>query len=193
MKIVYKLIITSFTSSLLLASSQAETKMQDVIKLGDQSAKLLGKTLGKNMKEHMKNGGPMDALDFCSNEAYDLTQYANTQLPKGVEVKRISNKYRSEVNRPSSNEQTILTALETLQKSGVELPKYLVETVNEQKFKYYKPLLIDKGVCLKCHGNLQNSKLKDAISARYPDDKATGYKMNDLRGAVVVTIDKSAK
>lgn len=193
MKKIHTLLITSLTSSLLLASPQTQTQMQDVIKLGDQSAKMLGKTLAKNMKEHMKSGGPMDALDFCSNEAYDLTQSVNAKLPKGVEVKRVSNNYRSAVNHPSSNEEVILTALETLQKSGVTLPEYLVETVNEQKFKYYKPLLIDKGVCLKCHGDLKDSKLKEAITARYPNDKAMGYKMNDLRGAIIVTIDKSLK
>ncbi len=195
MKILHSIALISLTGPLLLASPQNKetTQIQNVIKLGKQGASLLGKTLGKNMKKHMKKGGPMDALNFCSNEAYDLTQATNKQLPSGVTVKRVSRKYRSVVNAPTTNEKAILDSLDTLQKSGVILPDYLVEKVNENKFKYYKPLLIDKAVCLKCHGNLKNKEMQEAISARYPDDKALGYKMNDLRGAIVVTIDKSVK
>jgi len=70
----------------------------------------------------------------------------------------------------------------------VVLPSYLLEKVDATTFKYYKPITINKGVCLKCHGSLKNGALKSAIQERYPLDKAMGYEMNDLRGAVVVTI-----
>ena len=56
--------------------------------------------------------------------------------------------------------------------------------------KVYKPLMINKKVCLKCHGDITNEKLKNTIAKKYPEDKATGYKMGDIRGAVVVTIKK---
>lgn len=191
MKILHTLALTALASSLLLASPQEDAKMQELLKVGKESAALLGKTLGKNMKEHMQKGGPMDALNFCSQEAYELTDSVNKTLPKGVKVKRVSTNYRSSSNRPTSNEKAILESLKQLQESGVILPEYLVERVSETSYKFYKPLLIDKEVCLKCHGVLKDSELKSAINERYPDDKAMGYKMNDLRGAVVVTIEKS--
>lgn len=193
MKILHTLTLAALTSSFLLASPQADTQMQESIKIAKESAMMLGKELGKNMKAHMKAGGPMDALNFCASEAYTLTESVNKKLQKGVHVKRISTEYRSEANKPAANEAAILNSLKELQKSGVVLPEYLVEKVNDDTIKFYKPLLIDKQVCLKCHGVLKDSKLKDEIAQRYPNDKAMGYKMNDLRGAIVVTVEKAKK
>jgi len=195
MNILHSIALIGLTSSLLLAAPQSkeEMQMQSVIKQGKEGVALLAKTLGKNMKMHMKKGGPMDALNFCSNEAYDLTQTVNQKLPNGVTVKRVSKLHRSPANAPIQNEEIILDSLEKLQKSGVILPEYIVEKIDTKRFKYYKPLLIDKAVCLKCHGDVKDIDMKRAIAERYPLDKALGYEMNDLRGAIIVTIDKSVK
>jgi hypothetical protein len=62
------------------------------------------------------------------------------------------------------------------------------------KIVVYKPLMIKKQVCLKCHGDIsKNPKLAQKIATIYPNDKATGYKMGDLRGAIVVTMPKKDK
>ncbi|MEO1938116.1 MAG: DUF3365 domain-containing protein [Sulfurimonas sp.] len=187
--------IVSISASILLAApvQKQNKELQEVIQTGKESSKLLLKTLGKNMKAHMKKGGPLDALNFCSNEAYSLTESVNKKLPQGVHVKRVSLKYRSPANQPKADEAKVLQAMESLKDANVVLPKHFVEKVDEKVYKFYKPLVINKGVCLKCHGDVQNKKLKSTIEKRYPNDKATGYKMGDLRGAIVVTIDKSAK
>ena len=190
MKLIQKLLIVGASSSLLLATTpdKETSQMQEILKVAQESSALLLKTLEKNMKEHMKAGGPMDALNFCSDEAYDLTNSVTKNLPEGVAVKRISNKYRSAANAPSKSEKKILDSFENLQDLNVTLPPYLIQKVDETTFKYYKPLTIEKQVCLKCHGDLKESALKSAIAERYPLDKALGYKMHDLRGVVVVTI-----
>ena len=191
MKISHIALALSFGTSLLLAAPavQPEDKeMTEVIKIGKESAKKLGQTLGKNMKAHMKSGGPLDALNFCLNEADTLTQSVNKTLDADVKAKRVSMRSRSAANLPNESEKKVLESLETLQQAGVTLPKYLVQKVAPKEFKFYKPIVIDKGVCLKCHGNLEEGKLKSTIEARYPQDKAVGYKMNDLRGAIVVDI-----
>jgi hypothetical protein len=138
----------------------------------------------------MKKGGVMDALDFCSNEAFSLTQEVNKGLESGVSVKRISIKYRSPANEPKADELAVLEEFKTL-KAQNALPANIVKKIDEKTFKYYKPLVIEKEACLKCHGKIdEGSDLKKAIEAKYPADKATEYKMGDLRGAVVVTITK---
>jgi len=190
MNILKSVALLSLSATLLLAGAQKDENLKDVIQTGKKSAKLLLKTLGSNMKKEMKAGGPMKALDFCSQEAYTLTEKVNKQLPEGVQVKRISSKYRNPANKPEGDEATILEALEKLQSANVVLPKQIVEKVDADTYKYYKPLVINKKVCLKCHGNIQNAELKRAIDEHYPTDKATHYKMGDLRGAVVVTIKK---
>ena len=171
----------------LLHGADTQTP-KDVIEKGKQATQLLMKTLGSNMKKNLKKGGAMQALDFCSQEAYTLTQSVNEKLPKGVSVKRISQNNRSPLNQPSDDENLVLETLHAMQKEKKSLPKFVVIQSDEHTYKFYKPLVINKGVCLKCHGDISNTQLANEIAKRYPNDKATGYKMGDLRGAVVTTI-----
>ena len=192
MNITKSLVVVSLSATLLLAGQghKKDDTFKDVVKTGKESSKLLLKTLGSNMKKKMKAGGAMSALDFCSKEAYNLTEKVNKELKKGVSIKRISLKYRNPANKPEADEMKVLKALTQLKSADVILPKQIVQKVNATTYKYYKPLLINKKVCLKCHGDIQNKKLADAIAKKYPADKATHYKMGDLRGAVVVTVKK---
>ncbi len=190
MNILKHLTYITLSSCVLLAAplSKKEAELANVVKTGKKGSTLLVKTLGKNMKKKMKDGGVTKALDFCSNEAYTLTEKVNRQLPRGVRVKRISNKYRSPANKPTDNEAAVLKTFADMKELNVILPKYVVEQVDTHTYKYYKPLLINNKVCLKCHGTIKDIELKREIASKYPLDSALGYKMGDLRGAVVVTI-----
>lgn len=193
MKLTKTLSILAISSTLLLAQGQnkKDDEMKSVISEGKNATKTLLQTLQKNMQQHMKKGGAMDALNFCSTEAYALTDNVNKKLPKGVSAKRISIKYRNPANEPQDDEMKVLNSLQTLKDTNVIMPGYLLEKVDEHTYKYYKPLVIDKPVCLKCHGDLsKDSEISKGIAEKYPVDKAVGYKMGDLRGAVVVTIKR---
>ena len=194
MNLLKSIAFITLTTSILVAgqgqNKQHDAQFKSVVKTGKMSSKLLLKTLGSNMKKNMKAGGPMKALDFCSQEAYNLTEKVNKRLPKGVGVKRISTHYRNPANKPQADESAILEALEKLKSANAILPKQIVQKIAPDTYKYYKPLLINKKVCLKCHGDIKNMELKRAIKERYPLDTATHYKMGDLRGAIVVTIKK---
>jgi len=190
-----KLLFIGLSTSLLLAapSSKKDAQLKSIIKMGERGSSLLIKTLSSKMKKSMQKGGVSNAFEFCSNQAYALTQKVNTKLPIGVSVKRISQRYRSPANAPQKNELHILQMLQIMKELNIILPKYLIEQVDTYKYKYYKPIIIDKKVCLKCHGNIINTDIKQAIAKRYPLDNAIKYKMRDIRGAIVVTIDKSVK
>ncbi|MBD3796365.1 MAG: DUF3365 domain-containing protein [Campylobacterales bacterium] len=181
---------TAFTFGAISLLAADTITMKDAIEKGQKSTQLLLKTLGSNMQMHMKQGGAMDALDFCSQEAYTLTENVNKKLPQGVSVKRVSLLTRNPLNTPSEDEVKVLKHLEELQKEGKALPKRIIKKTGENTYKFYKPLVIDKPVCLQCHGDVQNEKLKTEILNRYPEDKAMHYKMGDIRGAVVTTITK---
>ena len=187
--------LISLGASLLLATPQnkQEAELAEVIETGKKGSKLLIQTLGKQMKGKLKKGGPMVTLDFCANEAYNITQKVNKKLPKGVTVQRISSKYRNPVNAPKGNELAVLESFEKIKDSNLMLPKHLIEQVDAQTYKYYKPLLMNNKACLKCHGKIKDVELRRAIQERYPLDSAVNYELGDFRGAVVVTIVKSAK
>ncbi|MDD2356679.1 MAG: DUF3365 domain-containing protein [Thiovulaceae bacterium] len=168
-----------------------DANLVSVVNSGKIATKTLLETLQKNMQQHMKKGGVMDALNFCSTEAYALTDKVNSELQKGVTTKRISIKYRNPANEPQADELKVLNSFAEIKTAKKALPEYVVEKVDEHTYKFYKPLTINNQVCLKCHGDISGDKvLEKAINERYPTDKAVNYKMDDLRGAVVVTIKK---
>lgn len=192
--VVSKLLaLTTFCSLTLMANPYESNKeeMDAVIKTGQEVSAALLQTLGGNLKKKMKAGGPIAAATFCTTEAYNLTASVDEKYGKEIHVKRISLKERNPVNKAEGDEKAVLESLETLQRNGVELPPYLVERVTKETYKFYKPLLINKQVCLKCHGDIEkNEQLSQYLKKSYPHDKATGYTFGDLRGAVVVTIKK---
>jgi len=202
--IAKRIVVLSMVSALTLFASSHEMKAQKkkddngnkseiaaVVKKGKEATKLLLKTLGGNMKKHMKSGGPLEAFSFCATNAASLTAQVDEKLGSGISVKRITLKPRNPANMAEGDEKAVLEALKSLKESGVKLPKYLVQEKNSE-YRFYKPLLINKKVCLKCHGTNLSPKLSAEIKRVYPTDRATGYRMGDLRGAVVVTIKKES-
>ncbi len=177
------------TSLLANPDTMQQETYDSIVKTGNDVATTLIQTLGKNLKQHLKSDGPLGAAKFCSTQAFPLTDTVSAQYGKAIHVKRISLKERNPANAAEGSEKAVLEALQTLQNNGVVLPKYLVARVDANTAKYYKPLRINKKVCLKCHGAVsKNAKLATFIKSRYPNDKAIGYTMGDLRGAIVVTI-----
>lgn len=180
----------ALTLSTLLA--QESDLSQEIAKISNEASQKLLNTLGGELKARIEKDGIVKAADFCADRAIPLTEEISKQFGQNISIKRISLKHRNPANTPLENEQEILKSLETLKNAGVALPDYLIQKVGDTTYKYYKPLLINNEVCLKCHGT-ENSlypEVKNFLAKRYPLDTATGYKMNDLRGAVVVTIKK---
>ena len=187
------LIAATLFATALLAGPDATTQqtIDEVTAVGQKASAELLKTLGGNLKKHLEAGGAMDAFAFCSTNAYALTQKVDESFGKDVSVKRVSIKYRNPANKPQEDEAAVLHALHLMNQNGVVLPEGFVENAGNGVYKYYKPLVIDKKACLVCHGDVnKDKKLAAAIREIYPSDRATGYKMNDLRGAVVVTVKK---
>lgn len=171
------------TTSLLWGDAQ----QAEAVKTGDAAAAALLKTLGGNLKKHLEAGGPSDALTFCSTQAITLAHDTDKALGENVSVKRITLQPRNLGNAAEGTDKAVLEALQALNRNGVELPSYLIKK-SEDGYRYYKPLVIDKPVCLKCHGTEVDPALKTQIDKTYGDDRAMGYRMGDLRGAIVVDI-----
>jgi len=193
--IVLSVIATSLIlSSGLYAKGKKEKKepsYKEEKKIAKTAIKELLKNFKKNFKPAMKKGGPVGATNFCANKAEEITQNVNKNLKDGVSIKRITLKPRNEKNKAVADEAQILTSLKTLQDNGVALPKMLVQKVDEKHYKVFKPITL-KPMCVVCHGTEDklDKKAYEAIKAKYPNDKAIGYKVGDLRGAFVVDIVK---
>jgi len=174
-------LISLLLSSVLLSAQEP----LEVLQTGQKVSKSLLKQLSSKLKHELKTNGLIAAASFCNENAYTLTQEVNLHQVEGVSVKRISLKERNPLNIPSADEKEVLQMLDGLLGTK-DFPPYIIKKEGKV-YKYYKPLVIKKDVCLKCHGDIsKNSELSKFMKEHYPNDKATGYKMNDLRGAVVV-------
>jgi len=184
-----KLKTVALATLLLSATLFAQNIPQNIIDTGNNASKELLKKLGSNLKHELKTNGLIAAANFCTDSAFTLTQEVNLHQLEGVSVKRISLKESNPLNKASADEIKVLESMQKLLDEK-KLPDYIVEQ-DDKGYKYYKPLVITKEVCLKCHGDIsKNKELTEFMNKTYPEDKAFGYKMNDLRGAIVVEVKK---
>jgi len=172
-------------SAVLASVLVAQNYNQDANKI----AKELIKNLGGNLKKELKANGAVSAMKYCHAHAYELSKKVSDSY-ENVEVKRVSLKPRNPANEPNAKEKAVLKSMHKSINSGVKPHNFKVE--DEKKVVVYKPLVIKKKACLICHGDVAKNrpKLAKKIAQLYPTDKATGYKMNDMRGAIVVTFTK---
>ena len=178
------LISLVLSSTLLFSASLNE---EQAIQKGSAVAATLVQRLGGEVKNHMQSSGAIGALYFCAQNAQLLTDQIGKE--SNTQVKRVSLKTRNPVNVASADEQAILNKWETLQNTGQSLPSHELKT--NTQYTYYKPILINNEACLKCHGDIgPESPLGKEIRTIYPEDKAVGYKMGDLRGMIVVTFPR---
>jgi Protein of unknown function (DUF3365) len=146
----------------------------------------LGEVLKQLLSEELKRGGFEGAAKSCSESAQTVTEEFAKE--KGMEIRRVSLKYRNRKDQPDEWESVRLR--EWAASGGP--PKEVFETVTEngrQYLRYLKPITI-QAMCLSCHGASDQipAEVSVLLNERYPRDKATGYKVGELRGAYSATL-----
>jgi len=139
--------------------------------------------------EQIQTGGVVQAVSVCSDTAQLLTNEFGVE--RGVFIKRVSVKNRNKNNYPDDFEKRTLNRFELLKQNNElnnETEYYEIITEGDYKYlRYLKPILV-QAECLNCHGNQTDMmpEVNNLIAQAYPQDKATGYKVGDLRGAVSI-------
>ena len=149
--------------------------------------KALGAELKSTLQASIKADGPVKAISVCNEKAPKLAQKVSTE--KGMEVARTSLKVRNELNAPDAWELAVLEQFEQRKAKGepVKTIEYSETTTHNgnKVFRYMKAIPADD-VCLMCHGETVADSLLTEINKLYPNDKATGFKKGDIRGAFTV-------
>ena len=147
--------------------------------------------LGKNLMKAINEKGAEGALAFCNEKAYPLTD-SIAQVLK-ASIKRVSDKPRNKNNLANGNEAAHIKAFKkTLSKGGQ--PKPVIMEINGKMVGHYA--IITNKMCLQCHGTINKEILPQTysrINTLYPDDKATGYAENQVRGLWVIEMEKNMK
>lgn len=146
--------------------------------------------LGAALKRELAANGPEGAVSVCRDMAPAIAGELSRQ--SGGRVARVSLKPRNPLlGEPDEWEQRVLADFDRRAANG-EKPESLefTEFVTEphgRYFRYMKALPVQP-LCLTCHGTADNipGQVKQKLSIEYPRDRATGYRLGQVRGAVTI-------
>jgi hypothetical protein len=182
------LIILSSTIFLSCSETKREVSKDQIIAMRATATDFM-KDLKSILIKQMQTGGVLQAVSVCSDTAQVLTN--NFGIERGIYIKRVSLKNRNPNNFPDDFEKGILNQFELLHQNNELTNKTeFVEIVTEGDYnylRYMKPIIV-QAECLSCHGSQTEMmpEVRNRITQNYPNDKAVGYKTDDLRGAVSI-------
>lgn len=144
------------------------------------STNLSGALLTKLSSEIQENG-TVEAIKYCSVNALPLTD--SISKLEQVKISRVSHKNRNPANSANEEEMALIkNYIAQIEKGAATAP---VITTSKGKHTYYAPIVIAMPTCLKCHGRPGtdiDAEVTSTLKTLYPEDKATGFAMGELRG-----------
>jgi hypothetical protein len=181
-----------FTGLLAVASAlpAADSVPSDESALADRakaSVAAFADALKSELSSAMQAGGPLQAIEVCNTRAPAIAKHISLQ--QDMQVSRVSERNRNPGNAPSEWQATVLREFQARLAAG-EIAESLdwhgvSETDSGREFRFMKAIPTGE-VCLKCHGENIDPAVKAKLDELYPNDKARGYKLGDLRGAFTI-------
>lgn len=144
----------------------------------------LGEELKGELARAMEEGGPIAAISVCRDRAPAIA--AKLTAESGARVGRTALAVRNPANSADDIDRAVLDGFAlTLVAGEVEGPLEAAFWVNRAGAveRRYLRAIVTEGVCVTCHGTEIAPDLAAAIAREYPDDKATGFALGQLRGA----------
>ena len=178
------------SAMILTLSFPVSVMAQDVLVESRNVAMSLMQRLGAELKKEIAAGGPAAAVKVCSKIAPELA--TELSLKNGWRVTRVSLKTRNALlGTPDAWEQQALKDFDTRAAAGEAAEKLEhSEVVSEPGgtfFRYVKALPVQP-LCLSCHGaDAQiDDAVKSSLAQNYPHDRAVGYTLGQVRGAISI-------
>ena len=153
------------------------------------AADALGSDLIGMLTRELARGGPSAAIAVCADSAQERTR---RHQGGGVQVRRVGTRVRNPANTPDAVEADALSAFAAAVSDGrIPADTHFVAPAADGTYelRYLRPVLV-REPCLACHGPAEQlaPEVRQLLAARYPQDRATGYAVGDLRGAVSVRL-----
>jgi len=170
------------------SDQQANTSTEAEVAAAKAAIKEFAGALQTELKGAMKAGGPIAAIGVCNTQAMPIT--AQVSADRGMALSRVSLKNRNPANAANDWQSAVLEDFEQKKLAGKDITKLAwsetVKVDDGQEFRFMKAVPTGE-VCLKCHGTQIAPEVSQILASLYPEDRATGYKEGDIRGAFVVT------
>jgi len=164
-----------FATCLLLPAS-GSLLADDMQAAAGRGAELLA-PFKRDLKQALQKGlaeGPVAAVEVCQLRAPEI---AASYSKSGVEIGRSSHRLRNPANAPRD---WMLPIIDAYLAQPDDAGPRVVELADD-RVGYAEPIKTQP-LCLACHGSSLAPQLAEAIKARYPEDRATGFAEGELRG-----------
>ena len=144
--------------------------------------------LQERLMSAMADGGPTAAIEACKIAAPEIAAMASDA--QGWSIRRTSLKLRNHANAPDAWELSVLHEFEARKEAGedpttLDRAEFVVRD-GQWTFRYMKAIATQP-VCTLCHGTAIAPGTAAALDALYPEDRARGFAVGDIRGAFSIT------
>lgn len=183
-----RFLIITLLSALPLSQVVADSHLKQHAASSKKVVKEFMGQLKGELQGAMKAGGPVNAINVCKDRAPDIAKSLSEKY--GWDIGRTSLKTRNPKNAPDAWELKVLNQFEARKAAGEDVKPMAyfaaVEEKGKKSFRFMKAIPTGE-VCLKCHGTNIDPKVVAKLDSAYPEDKARGFKLGDIRGAFTIT------
>ncbi|MCW9012335.1 MAG: DUF3365 domain-containing protein [Gammaproteobacteria bacterium] len=182
-----RFLLIALTATISIAPAYADNHLkQRAMESKTVVKEFMGQLKGE-LQAAMKAGGPGNAINVCKESAPLIAK--NLSDKYGWKVARTSLKTRNPNNAPDAWEADVLRKFEARKQAGEDVKPMAyfaeVEDKGSKSFRFMKAIPTGEA-CLKCHGTNIDAKVVAKLDATYPEDKARGFKLGDIRGAFTI-------
>lgn len=172
-------------SMLLLLPSPAAAGPAGDDALKQAAAQIVQKfagTMKPLLKETIRSKGLSRAISVCAEEAPKIADRLSRET--GWTIRRVSlNPRNRKTATPDPFEKKVLEQFDQRRDRGESAERMTHAERTGTRFRFMKAQGVG-GICLGCHGQKLNARVRAAINKHYPEDIATGYSIGEIRGAV---------
>ena len=139
----------------------------------------------------MAKGGPVEAVEICSTKAAEVL--GNLSRERSMEITRVSDHARNPESKAQGVDLEAIQAFREAINRG-ESPAPDVREGAADSLTVRLPIVLNQPLCLQCHGSESEiaPETREMIATLYPNDTATGYQLNNLRGIWRISVPRSS-
>jgi hypothetical protein len=183
-----RILVLAVIAAMMTTPAFAEIAKEQAVEKSKEMVKELGGGLKGKLQEAVKASGFGGAISVCKETALVRAKEVGDKF--GGSIRRVSAKTRNPQNVPDPFEADILAKMEHDHQAGKPQEAYvevLTGADGKKSLRFMKPI-VTEALCLNCHGapDKINPDAAKAIELNYPNDKATGYSADQVRGAFSV-------
>jgi hypothetical protein len=160
---------------------------EEAVKLAREAAQDAFTQLSGELAKAIESGGPVAAIPICSEKAGPLVAEVASRRQLGL--RRLSDRPRNPQQMAGGKDLATIESFRAAIQNGTA-PEPAVEEMTDGSTLVRLPIIASQPLCLQCHGTEADisEETRATIRKLYPDDQATGYRLNDLRGIWQVTL-----